>query len=688
MPEIDVPGRDHPVDVPDEEFRQGPPEVEVEGRVAFGDRSPEQQLDAWRRWLSGGRDLVALKAARRAAQRATQMARDPLRAAVAHELPMELIPVRVADVVYGRLGDVGPLPENAPIEHPLSSRELNEIGPPDRQGAFDPDYRAQPESERTRRWVNFLRDNPMPSPAYVEAQKWFLNVMDLRMDHPDKYRCLDALGLDFDTDPNKSWAKVLAGLFSSVTLATVGGVLGGLYGGKGTVEAPTGLTVTSTPTPSGAAAGNDVAVSWVAPASGPRPDKWNVVLASVPDALVQSMDVTGSMTSAMFPGVDTGRYTVIVVGLLESDRGKEATLTVSVPTSTTLPSPPTVPDPPTDVTVTAEMSTTSAQRGLTVTWKPPANGAPPEGYTVLVQNTATPPVVTSPVGAGAVTSYRFDALPADTYTATVVATNGDKRSTAVTSAAVTLTARPGARPDAPRNLVARVFASPSTPGKAAVTLSWDPPAAGGAEVAGYDVALTMTTAVRRVGLARSTTYDPIDDGTYKTALVAYNAAGRGKGTDSQTVVINHAALPTDGVSWVPVVARDELDEIEKFRSTFSATDEKTFWNGITDALADAKGVHGGLASYPTMLFLARLLVLLIEIPATPPTESQIAAMADQIAKDANFPTTPPASEHTDRLAPWRAAQTLVAPVTRKSLPVRYKVFGLVRALERYQGEHA
>lgn len=502
-------------------------------------------------------------------------------------------------------------------------------------------------------------------------------------DLADLVRALDAIGHDPAPDKYRT-LKIWSGVLGSLTGLGIilGATLGKLLPGQTEVGAATDLDVAFAP---GSPTGTDVTVTWKAPTTEPKPDRYDVALTPVPAATARQKSADGTMTSIVFDGVVDGTYDVTVLSFAGTNAGEATTRRVTV-AAPSIPAPPTgTPDPPTDVTITAGLSLTSGLRGLTVAWTPPA--VAPQGYTVLVQTDLKPPVVTSPVAVGPMTSWRIEPFPPGTYGATVIATNGDQSSTPARSPFVKLAATPGTVPGTPRNLTTRVFASRSAADKAAVTIMWDPPDSGG-EVLGYDVGLGLTDVIRRVGNALFTTYDPAADGTLKLGLVAYNAAGPGTGILT-TVTVDHTALDPAGLDWTPVFGADQVAEWKKLKDPIAGMDETAIWARVLRVMEDEEGKHGGLASYESMLFAARLLALWIDALPTPPTEEQIVTTADTIAatcKPQKFPTTKPAQPYADRMAPWRAASTVVSPMTKKSIPLRYKLFGLVRTLERYLGE--
>lgn len=684
-------------DIPHDEFIQGPPEIDLGGRDRFGPRTDAQLKVAWARWLESGHDVALIGQARDLARRATEelRAQRGQQDTELREIPERIEPITTKKILYGSLGEVGQ-PQDEPVGFGLDG-ETFDVGPPDLQGSFDPSFAGRDIDEKRTRWRRYLAQHDAPpTPRTVAKQRWFLAELvrienaDPQADLGDEARALDAIG--HDPDPNDKdgkktkakWIGVVGGLLG-VTAIILGATLGTLLRRRPSeIAAATDLDVAFAP---GSPTGTDVTVTWKAPTTEPKPDRYDIALTPVPKAAARDRSTDGTMTSVTFEGVADGTYDVTVVPYVGTDSGPDTTRRVTVAAASPSTPPTGTPDPPTDVTVTAGLSTTSGLRGLTVAWTPPATA--PQGYTVMVQSNTKPPVVSSPAAVGPMTSWRIEPFPPGTYSATVVATNGDKSSAPVTSGFVTLDAAPGAAPDAPRNLTTRVFASRSAADTAALTIMWDPPDTG-AEVAGYDVGLTGTDAVRRVGNALFVTYDPVKDGMWTIALVAYNAAGRGKGVTG-TVTVDHTSLDPAGLDWTPVFGADQIAAWKKLKDPIASMDESAVWARVLRVMEDQEGKHGGLASYPTMLFVARLLALWIDSPPTPPTEEQIVATADHIAATCTpqkFPTTKPAQPYDDRMAPWRAASAVVNPTTKKSIPLRYKLFGLVRTLERYLGEHA
>ena len=452
------------------------------------------------------------------------------------------------------------------------------------------------------------------------------------------------------------------------------------------VGVPVGVTASVT---TGLVEGTRVTVTWAAPATGPAPTSYAVTLQPAAGSDPIGADADGAATSAIFDGVADGAYTVAVTAVHDVEMGPPGTTTVTVSSTMTPPPTPTAaPDPPTGVTLTVGLSARTGRRGLTAAWTPPATGAAPTGYTITLEG-VTPPTLTLPVAVGLMTSWPFPEPAAGTYRGSVTASNAAGTSAAATSAVVAYATVPAAPPDAPRNLAAHVFLSRMPAGKAALTVTWDHPTTG-TEVVGYDVTVSGTgqssVALRRVGPMTSSTYDPLDDGTYTVTVVTYNGAGKGAAA-AATVTVDHTTVDANGVDWTPLFGPDQITAWKALKQPLSQMTEDDLWAHVLDVLEDKANVHGGPASYQTMLFVARLLTLWIDVPATDPTDRQITSVADQIAARCAppFPTTTPSQEYPDRLAPWRAAKAVRNSVTGAPVVLRYKLFGLVRALERYLG---
>ena len=695
-------GQSRTVDVSDEEYREGPPEVDIVGRTDFGSRSGTEKDKAWRRWLEAGHDLSLLEEARQAAEDA-RTAVGPPPPGVSYELP-EIVHIRAKKVVYGKLGG----PATAPLaDHALFRIEFD-VGPPPTGGAYDPSFPALTDSEKRTRWADWLeKHDHRPDMEAVRAQRRFLDavqVLEARQAQQsapqpapnvpapaEVDRSLDILRIPgFQSYPRTKWGVVLLGLLGTGIGFGVG--FGTQTGGTAPgVPRDVRAHVTHR-----ALSGNRVTVTWSAPDTGPAPTSYSTTLVPLTGTggALRGAEADGASTSTFADFVPVATYLVRVVAVHDRDEGRPAEITVTVTAAPTTPPPTTtVPDPPTAVTLTEGLSATTGLRVLTAAWVPPAAGPAPDGYTVDLA-AVTPKGMTLTAYVGLMTSWPFPGLATGTYRASVVATNANGASTAAPSPVTSFQALPPAPPDAPLSLTGHVSASRVTGGNAALVLTWDPPATG-TEVKGYEVTLTgprqTDDTPRRVGPMTSSTYDPISDDTWSAAVLAYNDAGSGD-TATASIVVDHNAIDPNGLDWVPVFGTAQVAQWKTMLQAINTMDEQTeFWPHVHRVVEDTAGVHGGLASYPTMLFLARLLVRWIKVPAVDPVEVQIAYAANKISTGCSpdFPTAPPrpGREYTDRMAPWRAAMNIPQPIGPAQVVLRFKLFGLVRALERYLGVH-
>lgn len=676
-------GQPRSVFVPEDEFVQGPPEVDVTGRVEFVHRSPAEQTESWRRWLEAGHDLALLDEARTAVREAQQRFPVPLPSTMYHvaELPQETVRVDVRkNVVYGVLGGP-PAPAPQTVEFDLDRRNFD-VGPPDLPSGFDPGFRSLDDATKIHRWQTYLADHDAPPDLNsMRAQRYFLDALAAGPVLPpaEVNRCLDCLCV-----PGRTWSLVVLALLG---LGGAGYGFYELFRPGSPVGTPTGVTARVT---TGLVEGSRVTVTWTAPTTGPAPTGYAVTLRPATGDQ-RGVDADGAATSAVFDAVADGTYTVTVTAVHDVDLGPPGVTTVTVTTAQAPPPPPTsAPGPPTAVTLTVGLSAVTGQRTVTAAWNPPTSGGEPSGYTVTLVGVA-PATVNLPVAVGLMTSLPFPGLAAGTYRVEVTASNAAGMSTATTSAVVAFSPVAAAVPDAPRHLAAHVSGSRAPGGNAAVVVTWDRPDTG-TEVAGYDVTLTPTGApagpLRRVGAMTSSTHDPVDDGTYDITVVTYNAAGKGAAATA-AVTVDHTTIDPDGLDWTPVLGSTQIAAWKALKAPVSRMTEDDLWSHVLDVLEDKTGAHGGLAPYTTMRFVARLLTLWIDVPAAEPTDRQVGALAGQIAAACSppFPATPPRAgqEYTDRLAVWRAARTIRNPTTGAPVVLRYKLFGLAAALERYLG---
>lgn len=665
MPDFTSRGEDF--HLTDDDYDKGPPEVDVEGRVAFEQRSPADQDRAWQAWFDAGHGDTLLDQARQLARQALELAPQQLQLdPEARYLPArDGFPLEVA---------VGTGTKSVWFDP-----DMFDAGPPDLPGgAFDPTFRflTDPIAKQDR-WDAYLKTHEKPPDQCLYAQAYFLAVVDVlerQNDVRTQTRCLACLGIDFTKNPKRSWAFVVGGL-----LGVVGVVGGAIFGGlrhQTDYGAPSGLTAVATGDGKG---GYVVTVTWSAPVLDPAAAVYEVTLSPRGSGATtaRTVRVDGGATSTTLVAA-VGDFDVSVTGIWELGTGRSATVTVTVP-GPAAPPPSGRPDPPTAVALTAGSSGTTGRRGFTVTWTAPAAGPAVGHYTV----TLTPALPKTPAGVGLMTSYRADEPPAGTYQAGVTASNATGTSDAATSAPLAYTTAPATAPGPPGSPQARLFLAPS--GKPALTVFWNPPT-GGAEVTDYAVTLSGTIPLH-TGLMRAITYPDVADGPYTVTVVAANGAGAGAAA-SATVTVDRSTLTPGGLDWSTTFGADQIKTWQAMRDDVSAMDEDAFWGNILDVLTDKAGVHGGVASYADQLVVATLLTIWVARPKENPPDRATDARATRLAAacDPDFPPAPSTTEYGgDPLALWRAAQDFTATGTPTQIVLRYKLFAIARALQRYLG---
>ncbi|WP_432524481.1 cell wall-binding repeat-containing protein [Kineococcus sp. SYSU DK006] len=232
-------------------------------------------------------------------------------------------------------------------------------------------------------------------------------------------------------------------------------------------QAPTGVTgLTATPTAATANGASDgqLAVSWTAAAAnGAAVDDYTVTLTNGPGGFSLPAPQTVTGTTATFTNLPVGAYTASVVA--NSTAGNSAAVTASG--SIISPA-----GAPTSLTLGTTTETTQA-----LSWTAPAStgGSAITGYTVNVyagSSASGTPAQTVPV-TGATTATVTGLTSGDTYTYTVVATNG-------------------AGPSAASNAVTRVTVSTFS---ATVTVASDPNGVAGTAEVGETVTIVFSEAI-------------------------------------------------------------------------------------------------------------------------------------------------------------------------------------------------
>jgi hypothetical protein len=217
----------------------------------------------------------------------------------------------------------------------------------------------------------------------------------------------------------------------------------------------------------------------------------------------------------------------------------------SPPTSVTV-GPGATPSPPLNLaaSVTGDV--------LTITWDPPATGAPIITYLLRFAGPGSPGGGTLPVAGTSFSTSGVGGL-AGTYSLAVSAVN--QLGEGPPSATATVTFGPAARPGAPLNLVASVTGD-------VLRLTWDPPATG-APITFYRL---------RAGGPGASAFGPIQVdrtsfatpwsrgivGTYSFAVSAVNQLGEGPPSAAVSLTFGATAVPSVPLNFVASVTNDIL----------------------------------------------------------------------------------------------------------------------------------
>lgn len=276
--------------------------------------------------------------------------------------------------------------------------------------------------------------------------------------------------------------------------------------------APTAVQATAT--------GNNLSMSWAAPASGGAPTGYTLIARVAPGGAPVVTLPLGLVTSFGFPGAPNGTFYLSLTASNASGTGPEsAVVSVTFPGGAVAP-----PGPP--VGLAASVAGTS----VTFTWAAPASGGPVAGYTLLAGVTPgfASPIATLPLPAGS-TSVAVPGVPVGTYYIRLVAQNAG--GTSASSNEVSFTIAGASAPGAPT-------LSGSAAGST-VNLSWTP-GSGGAPTS-YTLSAALTSggapivSVPLTGTGIS--FPGVPSGTYFLRLTATNAAGTSPPSNEVAVTV-------------------------------------------------------------------------------------------------------------------------------------------------------
>ena len=262
-----------------------------------------------------------------------------------------------------------------------------------------------------------------------------------------------------------------------------------------------------------------VDASWTAPVGGdPVVDYTVELLDDVPN-VVDAATVLAPGVTHSFTSVDPGSYTVRVrANNPDGSSGDVDSAPVDVPD---------VPDAP-----AAPTTVLNGTNDIQVTWVAPASGGDPiDSYDVtLTASAGGPPPPTFTVSAPALT-HTFVAVPAGTYTATVVATNGvgDSAASPASTPAIDVVDPP---PNDPTGVVASVS------GTVDLKVDWVAPAAGPSPTS-YVITLDNGPPATSEETSNLTiTFSDLNPGQrYVATVQSKNGAGTSPGVASAEVVI-------------------------------------------------------------------------------------------------------------------------------------------------------
>jgi hypothetical protein len=270
-----------------------------------------------------------------------------------------------------------------------------------------------------------------------------------------------------------------------------------------TVQPPTGLHVSSV-------VGNTVTLRWTAPAGGLPPTNYVLEGGLNPGEVLGSVPV-GSANPILTFVAPTGAFHVRIHALSGASRSaasNEVRLFVNVPTA---------PSAPADLLGLVNLSS------VALAWRNTFEGGAPGGLILDVTG-----ALTASISLGLSDRFRFDGVPAGTYTLALRAVNAAGSSPPSNAVTLTFPLPCSGAPLPPANLLAYRVGN-------TIFVTWDPAASGPAPTS-YSLNVTggFTGTFETPGRTLNGTVGP---GSYQLNVAAVNACGTSAATSSQTVVI-------------------------------------------------------------------------------------------------------------------------------------------------------
>ncbi len=333
----------------------------------------------------------------------------------------------------------------------------------------------------------------------------------------------------------------------------------------------------------------------------------------------------------------------------------------------------------------------SADNGLvSVTWDPPSDGGVVTSYQAqLIHGQTMETIETLDIALSPILKASFTTkVEPGSYLVKIAATNdgGSEFQTISVQVMEATPVKPGpglAKPGVPTNAKAGYY-------ETKVNVYWQPPVTGGA-VESYRVELLdsagkVVFGPLNVGTLRMATFEKVPAGTYNAKIIAINLSG--------TADVTVAVKPTE-IDWNQVLTPAVIKKWQARMDAIVGMDQDLFWQQVFKAINDPLGTgQPGQqpASYKDQEVLASFLTKVVQQPKLP-SAAQVAVVgsryqwAEKIAGTAQpkFPLKPSATPYADPIAVWTAASKLQNPLDTAEQPLRYKLFGMERALERYLG---
>lgn len=275
--------------------------------------------------------------------------------------------------------------------------------------------------------------------------------------------------------------------------------------------------------------GTTLSLTWGAPSGGAAPTNYRLIARTTTGTVITTQNVWP--TPSFVAAVPNGVYVLTVQAQNAAGFGPEtAPQTVTVPG--TPPGGPGIPGAPTNLQAAVSGNT------LTVSWGAPSSGGAPGNYVLIARTQAGATIATQNVWP---TPSFVAAVPNGVYVVSVLASNASGAGPEAAPVTVTVPSTPAPGPGVPgvpTNLQATVSGN-------TISMSWAPPASGGAVVSYTVIGRTTLGAVIATQNVGNTTsfVAAVPNGGYLLSVQAVNGNGPGPETAPRTVSVPEPVQP-------------------------------------------------------------------------------------------------------------------------------------------------